>query len=486
MQPIRNPFRQWLNHLNESIGPRFVLRAARRRRRDLNCGVTVEALESRVCLSATPAAQAAKTGPGNSSADYLYFRTGSNQDAGTMQGLGGVALEGGGTDVSQAFQWMISRMGGKGDFLVLNATKDATYDPYIYKLGGTNSVATLDIPSLTGALDPAVKQIIENADAIFIAGGAQNDYLNFWKGTPVQQAIADDVARGVPIGGTSAGADVIGQFIYSALNSSVTSAAALANPFNSNMTFDENFVSSPTLLPNLNNTLVDTHFVTQDRTGRMIAFLARVDTNGWSPDSQPRGIGINEQTALLIMPDGTAQVIGNAKAKSPPEVDFFETPGLPQVCQPGQPLTYSPILVDRVTPGGTFNLSNWGASWQVNNAYTTHFTISVNSGVLTTTTSNSAVVNSNASIASPTSSQSSVGDTSTAALLQNPPISAKSMSLPSTPTPTAQDAVTNIAKISGDTESCDGLSLLASSLAQTPDHRAGWLQWSCTGFIVTG
>src|SRR5262249_5859825 len=152
---------------------------------------------------------------------------------------------------------------------------------------------------------------------------------------------------------------------------------ALANPFNSDMTFDQNFVSSSTLLPFLNNTLVDTHFVTQDRTGRMVAFLARVDTNGWSPNDQPMGIGINEQTALLITPDGHAQVVGNTKTKSPPEIDFFMTPGTPEVCQPGQPLTYTSLQVERVLPGGTFDLSNWAASWQVNNAYTTHFTVSV-------------------------------------------------------------------------------------------------------------
>jgi cyanophycinase len=260
--------------------------------------------------------------------------------------------------------------------------KNTGYNSYISKLGGTNSVATLEIPSRAGAMDPAVSQIIESADALFIAGGAQNDYLNFWKGTPVQTAIAADISRGTPVGGTSAGTDVIGQFIYSALNNSVTSSAALANPFNSDMTFDENFVSSPGLLPFLNNTLVDTHFITEDRLGRMTAFLARVDSNGWSQHKKPMGIGINEQTALLITPDGNAQVIGNAKATSPPQVDFFETPGLPQVCQPNEPLTYFPIQEETVLPGGTFDLSDWAASWQVTNAYTTHATITVTNGVL--------------------------------------------------------------------------------------------------------
>ena len=256
---------------------------------------------------------------------------------------------------------------------MLTATKNTGYDSYISKLGGTNSVSTLEIPSLAGALDPtedaAIVPIIESADAIFITGGAQNDYINFWQGTPVQTAIQADVAKGVPIGGTSAGTDVIGQFIYSALNNSVTSAAALANPFNSDMTFAENFVSSapppatvPEFLPILNNTLVDTHYVTEDRMGRMVAFLARVDSNGWS--SKPMGIGINEQTALEIPTvtqngetAGVAMVVTNGGAGQ--DAYFLQTTRSAPVYNANGSLTYGPIPVDRVAAGGTFNLNTW-------------------------------------------------------------------------------------------------------------------------------
>jgi cyanophycinase-like exopeptidase len=320
-----------------------------------------------------------------------------------MTGLGGVALEGGGTDVSAAFQWMISHMGGKGDFLVLTAVQNTGYNSYVYNLGGVNSVATLEIPSRTGAMVPAVEKIIASADAVFIAGGAQNDYINFWQGTLVQTAIDADIRQGVPIGGASAGADVIGQFVYSAENNSATSAEALANPFNSDMTFAENFVSSttstPPTLPILDNTIVDTHFITGDRTGRMVAFLADL-ANPASPDhysanNQPFGIGINEQTALLIPTQtnaslgetaGVAKVVGNAKAKSPPQVEFFETPAWQSsfVDVAGSPLTYGSIQVDDVTPGGTFNLNNWAANWQSVQPYSVLSTISVNDGVLTT------------------------------------------------------------------------------------------------------
>ena len=164
---------------------------------------------------------------------------------------------------------------------------------------------------------------------------------------------------------------------------SVTSTAALADPFNNDMTFDKDFIASATSPTGsaeafLQNTLVDTHFVTRDRMGRMVAFLARVNTDGWSPNRQPMGIGINEETALLISPGGMAQVFGNAKAKSLPQVSLIQTPRKGTLlCSPNVPLTYAPLLEDTILAGGTFNLSDWGQYWK------TTSTITVSNGVLT-------------------------------------------------------------------------------------------------------
>jgi cyanophycinase-like exopeptidase len=297
-----------------------------------------------------------------------------------MKGQGGLALEGGGTDIDAVFQWMRGRMGGVGDFLVIRATDDTGYNAYIDDMGGFNSVATLDIPNRAAAFNPAVKAIIESADALFIGGGNQADYLTYWQGTPVEQAINDDVARDVPLGGTSAGTDVIGKFVFSAEGTSITSAAALDNPFDPSVTLDENFVD-PNAAPVLNNTILDTHFVTRDRMGRMMTFLARIDANGWSPNQMPRGIGINEQTALEITPDGRATVVANA-TNTQPYAYFLQTPGPAQVCQKHVPLTYDPIAVDRVAAGATFSLGTWqqaGGSSSLDQPYTLH----VNDGVLT-------------------------------------------------------------------------------------------------------
>ena len=101
---------------------------------------------------------------------YSYFRVGSPNDI-TASTTAGTVLMGGGTDVDAAFQWMCQRSGG-GDFLVIRATGTDAYNPYIQQLcPGENSVATLIIPNRTAASDPFVANTIQNAEALFIAGG---------------------------------------------------------------------------------------------------------------------------------------------------------------------------------------------------------------------------------------------------------------------------------------------------------------------------
>jgi cyanophycinase-like exopeptidase len=351
---------------------------------ETNPGGRSPALAARGSASAQrPAVSTSSGGSG-----WVYTREGSAAPV-TTPADGGLALEGGGTDIDQVFQWMRGRMGGTGDFLVIRATNDTGYNDYLFStIGGFNSVATLDIPNRAAANDPAVKAIIESADAVFIGGGNQADYVTGWQGTAVETAIQDDVARGVPLGGTSAGTDVIGQFIYSALHGTISSAQALTNPFDNRLTLDQDFVD-PSLVPFLNNTIVDTHFVTRDRMGRMLTFLARIDTNGWSaPGNMPRGIGINEQTALEITPDGKASVVANAGSPDP-YAYFLQTPGLPQVCQKNVPLTYDGIAVDRVAAGGNFNLNVWRPTGA--GSFSTQYVVSASSGVLSSNQAGSAI-----------------------------------------------------------------------------------------------
>jgi cyanophycinase len=306
--------------------------------------------------------------PAYAAKKYTYFRVGNQNDVITTA-TAGTVLMGGGTDVDAAFQWMCQRS-GNGDFLVIRATGTDAYNPYIQQLcPNANSVATLIIPNRDAANDPQVANIIAHAEALFIAGGDQANYINFWQGTPVQSAVQGLINAGVPVGGTSAGMNVLSQFIYvGAGNKTVTSDIALADPYNKYIAFGANFVSIPALV----GLIDDPHFVTRDRMGRDLAFMCRVYENGWAV--APRDIAIDEQTALLVETNGSVTLVGNSNAY------FLKAPGAPQVCQAGTPLTYLNISVYRITPSaGTFNLSTWSGMGG------TAYSVSATAGVMSST-----------------------------------------------------------------------------------------------------
>jgi len=277
-----------------------------------------------------------------------------------------MVMMGGGPDVDAAFAWMIQK-GGGGNFVVIRSRGTDAYNPYIYAMGGVQSVETLVIPSREAANDPFVIEHIRNAEALFIAGGDQSDYINFWQGTPVQTAIQDLANRNIPIGGTSAGLAVMGRFGFSALNGSITSADALANPYDKRMTFERDFLN----LPDLGNVITDAHVDARDRIGRMVAFLARLVNDGWTP--MARAIGVDVETALLVEA-GKGTRIGAGS------VTFLQSVGIPQVCQPKQPLTYMNLQAQRMSGSGTFDLTNWAGY----NGATVNYTVSAVQGVLVT------------------------------------------------------------------------------------------------------
>ncbi len=320
--------------------------------------IAVALFASSVYAAEKPAAE----GPG-----YQYFLTGNSSDVSTKT-TQGVALMGGGTDQDATFQWMCERARG-GDFVVLRASGTADYNPYIKKLcPALNSVATIIITSQEGARQPFVAEKIKKAEALFISGGGQDNYINFWQNTPVQETLNARIAEGVPIGGTSAGLAVLGEYNFSALKDTIKSKEALANPFHERITIGRGFVH----VVNLEGKITDSHFAARDRMGRLVAFLARISKDGGP--AAPYGIGIDEKTAVLMEPDGNAWVIGEGAAY------FLRPHGPPEQCKLNQPVTYKYIQVYRLKAGtGRFNIATWLGSGG------TPYTLSATNGVLKST-----------------------------------------------------------------------------------------------------
>ncbi|HEX4284867.1 MAG TPA: cyanophycinase [Terracidiphilus sp.] len=301
---------------------------------------------------------------------YRYFRVGNTEDH-LAQTKSGFALMGGSTDLDEAFRFLCQRAGG-GDFLVLRAHGNDEYNTYIQRLCPLNSVATLVIPNREAANMSFVAEKIHNAGGLFIAGGDQANYINFWMDTPVQAALNDAIHHGVPIGGTSAGLAVLGEYAYTAQGDqpddpNLDGKTAIADPFGARITLVHGFLD----IAPLKGVVTDTHFATRKRMGRMLVFLARLNAAESEP-GKVRGIGVEQRAAVLLEPNGKGQVVGHGNAY------FVEPKQRPSVLKAGNPLALTGIEVQKVPPGHSFDIRQWRGD-------ATTYTLNIENGTIQST-----------------------------------------------------------------------------------------------------
>jgi len=279
-------------------------------------------------------------------------------------------MQGGGTDVDENFVRMGAASGG-GDFVVIRFGGTDAYNPYILSLCNCDSVETIMWKNKNASTDPVVINKIRNAEALFIAGGDQSNYVHMWKDTPIEDAINFVAAKPAPIGGTSAGMAILSQFLNSAdAKFTLTSSMALANPFDPNLVLDRDFLA----LSGLQGIITDQHLIERDRIGRTMAFMARIVANGWTNDA--KAIAADRETTALVNPAGnTIEVIATPDHPTP-YVYFMRRSGAAEVCQPGVPLTYRNVTIYRITVGGTFDLDTWTGTGGIS------YTLTAEAGVL--------------------------------------------------------------------------------------------------------
>ena len=313
---------------------------------------------------------------GNAAAQsYTSYFTGDTADVMPATSFG-ICLMGGGTEHDEAMRWMLNRSGG-GDVVVIRATGTNGYNTYLYSTLGVNvnSVETIVIPSVAAANDPYVQQQLANAEAIWIAGGDQFDYVSSWKNTKVDSLINRHInVKQAPVGGTSAGMAILGGHYFSAANGTVTSATALNDPYSTNVTIGhDDFINAPFL----DNVITDTHYDNPDRKGRHTTFMARM-----TKDLNIRSFGIacDEYTAVCIDSAGTARVFGEYPAYDD-NAYFIQSscdPGslMPETCAAGSPLTWDHgdqalkayTVKGDMSGSSQFDLTDWktgtGGTWE--------------------------------------------------------------------------------------------------------------------------
>lgn len=304
------------------------------------------------CLLVWACASFAATAPaGEKHAGYEYFAIGDIAAKTPDKPSGGLLLMGGGREIDEAFKWF-AEQAGHGHIVILRASGDDELQNWIYRdIGGVASVQTLIFHARAPASDPRVLAMVKHADGIFIAGGDQANYVRFWKGTPLNDLLNAHLRAGKPLGGTSAGLAILGEWGYGAMDGgSIVSPEALRDPAGPAVTLVDRFVT----VPPLHGTITDTHFVERDRLGRLLAFVARLAKDHHT--SAVTGLGVDQDSALLVEANGEARFL----SWHPDGHAWIVTPQkLREVERAGGREALGAFLKDRVTTGKPLDLAGF-------------------------------------------------------------------------------------------------------------------------------
>lgn len=277
---------------------------------------------------------------------YTHYQIGDLTAPSPGKPQAALLLVGGGDWDYDAFRWFTAKA-GHGHIVILRASGAGEGgEEFFHQVGGVTSVETFVFDDRKAARDPRVLAALAKADGVFIAGGDQSHYVNYWKGTPVAAALDRLAATGHPIGGTSAGLAILGGRGYGAMDGgSITSPVALGDPLGPQVTIVGDFLH----LPHMRHIVTDTHFATRDRLGRLIAFVARVRA-----ESDPRAVGLGVDQGAALCVDGN----GVGRLMTPPGgyAWLVQPDGAPQTATRGKPLDYRAVRITGVGPDGAIDL----------------------------------------------------------------------------------------------------------------------------------
>lgn len=226
--------------------------------------------------------------------------------AGPTAPAGPLFIVGGGTQPDALVTRFIDMAGGPGAARIA-VIPLASSDPagsgagkvrHLQEFGGDAFVLLTSADSARG---PAVRDRLNGATGIWFTGGDQSRITAALDGTDLLTAIREWNLRGVPIGGTSAGAAIMSPLMItgSQVLADEDTAGYHGDTFSRIARGTIEVVPGFALLPRV---IVDQHFVRRERHNRLIsAVLERPDHIG---------VGIDESTALEVTAGGLWQVHG--------------------------------------------------------------------------------------------------------------------------------------------------------------------------------
>tara|TARA_B100000315_G_scaffold260765_1_gene324991 strand:- start:6231 stop:7055 length:825 start_codon:yes stop_codon:yes gene_type:complete len=196
--------------------------------------------------------------------------------------------------VSHILRRFIEFCGGENAKIAIVPTAsmvDETVKPYpsLFELLGVEKISLLNIESREDCNRDDNLSELERSTGIFITGGNQVRLSTIIGGTPIAKAIRKLNADGVHVAGTSAGAAIMAEHMISGGESGGTPT-----------------MGGVTISPGLgltNSVIIDQHFSQRDRYGRLFSALS------FNPFLT--GLGIDEDTAAFINPEGEFEVVGS-------------------------------------------------------------------------------------------------------------------------------------------------------------------------------
>lgn len=214
---------------------------------------------------------------------------------------------------------------GKTDFKVAVITT-ASEEPEkrgkdyhkVFKTLGAKTIEILNIKKRSEANDMSMARLLENVDLIFLAGGDQLRLTTIIGGSRILRTIQKRLQTGVLISGTSAGAAVFSDImIYEGKSEEGLFKGKVLTT--SGFGFVENIV-------------FDTHFMIRGRIGRLVQIVTTNPTC--------IGVGIGEDSGVLLKGDGTIEVIGSGQV----------------IIVDGSEIGYSNLM--SIEPGGAIAVEN--------------------------------------------------------------------------------------------------------------------------------
>ena len=168
---------------------------------------------------------------------------------------------------------------------------EKSYEKYkkVFEGLGIINIENLDITKREDAFKLENVQIINNANLLFFTGGDQLRITSMIGGTLVYDAIKELCNRGGLIAGTSAGASVMSDTM-------IVQGEDDESPHKCTLKMSPG-------LGLVKNIIIDQHFAQRGRIGRLLTAIAE--------NPEVLGIGIDEDTAILVSDKGTAEVIGS-------------------------------------------------------------------------------------------------------------------------------------------------------------------------------